>query len=87
MPTYSIGLNHATWILSWVASACFLIGIYALVKAILMYERTSALALAVLSLVIFPVATVLSLFPFVFSTVNLVTQQMSKVSFWRTEIA
>lgn len=87
MPTYIIGLDQSISILSWLVAACILLGIFVIIRSMLTYERPKLLMIGVMSLVILPSAVALCLFPAVYSTINLASQNVFDTSFWSAEIA
>lgn len=87
MPSYTDGLDRAILILCWIGAVFMLIGLNSIYRAMKMYERPRLLLITLISLVIAPVAVLFSMFPFVYSTANLVAQDVFNASFWRAEIA
>lgn len=84
---YSTGLEPTWDVLKLVALALFIIGIIGCIPVAGQLSRLKLLLLAAVALLLAPLALALSFFPAVYSTVNLLHQDILSVSFWKQELS
>jgi hypothetical protein len=87
MPTYSAGLDRTWSVLVLIALFVALGGLVGVFKSGSLLHRLKLKTFTLFGLLIVPVIVSLSLFPLVYSTSNLLTQEIATTTFWKHELS